>query len=309
MLGKGPTFARRDEFPLGDFNLIGLNNVAGELQVDVAHIIDVDVVGAHRRPAVENCGVPADAAPPARRLSRRRAHAGGVLRRGAGAARARFARAGWSGTTPRTGAPVGDSPVVRVRYFSSEAAMDILGHMGVKKVRHARHRRRHPLRATSSRASTPLAQRAAELRRAVPRDRGHRPRARDRLRPAGRADARVRRRRRVPDRRRAGARAHDPQARQPPGALRPDDGRPDARSRRIPRTAGAPASRSAASTSRAWRATEGAALYMDADMQVFEDLAELWDTPWTTSKVLVHPPGRAAAGMEGQRAGSTPGAR
>ncbi len=44
VLGKGPTFARRDEFPLGDYNLLGLNNVVAEQRVDVAHIIDIDVV-------------------------------------------------------------------------------------------------------------------------------------------------------------------------------------------------------------------------------------------------------------------------
>jgi hypothetical protein len=44
VLGKGPTFARRDEFPLGDFNLLGLNNVVDTMAVDIAHIIDLDVV-------------------------------------------------------------------------------------------------------------------------------------------------------------------------------------------------------------------------------------------------------------------------
>ena len=57
MLGKGPTFGRRDEFSLDDFNLIGLNNVAGEMRVDVAHIVDVDVVGSIADRLSENCGV------------------------------------------------------------------------------------------------------------------------------------------------------------------------------------------------------------------------------------------------------------
>ena len=34
--------------------------------------------------------------------------------------------------------PVGDSPVIGVRYFSSEAAMNILGEMGVNDGPHAR---------------------------------------------------------------------------------------------------------------------------------------------------------------------------
>jgi hypothetical protein len=31
VLGKGPSFSRRAEFPLGEYNLMGLNNVVGEL--------------------------------------------------------------------------------------------------------------------------------------------------------------------------------------------------------------------------------------------------------------------------------------
>ncbi len=134
MLGKGPTFARRGEFPLEDFNLIGLNNVAGELRVDVAHIIDVDVLGPIADRLSENCGV---------LLMPRHPHVGfqstdrkledffdevPILRE-----LDQQGRLVWYNA--ETGPPAGDSPVMRVRYFSSEAAMDILGEMGVKVVR------------------------------------------------------------------------------------------------------------------------------------------------------------------------------
>jgi hypothetical protein len=134
MLGKGPTFGRREEFPLGDFNLIGLNNVAGEMRVDVAHIVDVDVVGLIAERLSENCGV---------LLMPRHPHVGfqatdrrledffgelPVLRE-----LDEQGRLVWYNAT--TGAPVGDSPIMRLRYFSSEAAMDILGEMGVSVVR------------------------------------------------------------------------------------------------------------------------------------------------------------------------------
>src|SRR5918997_1274861 len=44
ILGKGPSFSRRHEFPLEDYHLLGLNNVVREQPVDVAHVIDVDVI-------------------------------------------------------------------------------------------------------------------------------------------------------------------------------------------------------------------------------------------------------------------------
>ena len=45
VLGKGPTFDRRDRFDLTAYNRLSLNHVVNEVDVDVAHIIDIDVVG------------------------------------------------------------------------------------------------------------------------------------------------------------------------------------------------------------------------------------------------------------------------
>lgn len=47
ILGKGPSFSRRRQFDLDKFNTISLNHVIREQKVDIAHIIDIDVV--------ENC--------------------------------------------------------------------------------------------------------------------------------------------------------------------------------------------------------------------------------------------------------------
>ena len=118
MLGKGPTFGRRDEFPLADFNLIGLNNVAGEMRVDVAHIVDVDVVSSIADRLSENCGV---------LLMPRHPH---VAFRATDRRLEDFfdelpvlheldeqGRLVWYNAT--TGAPVGDSPIMRLRWFSS----------------------------------------------------------------------------------------------------------------------------------------------------------------------------------------------
>ena len=55
LLGKGPTFSRRSEFPLSDYNLMGLNTVVTEQAVDVAHIIDIDVVQASADALRSNC--------------------------------------------------------------------------------------------------------------------------------------------------------------------------------------------------------------------------------------------------------------
>ena len=156
-----------------------------------------------------------------------------------------------------TSPPVGDSPKIGVRFFSSEAALNILGEMGVKKVR--------TLGIDGGTQYAGEFEDLPELQNGLPSfdaqfreledivaQVGHR------LRPADRADAGLLRARRVADRRRARARVLDPQAREPAGALLPDARRADARRRRTRRTAAARASRSAASTSRSCRATRAA---------------------------------------------------
>jgi lipopolysaccharide biosynthesis glycosyltransferase len=44
IIGKGPTFSRRDDFDLNRFNTFALNHVLRELDVYVAHAIDVEVI-------------------------------------------------------------------------------------------------------------------------------------------------------------------------------------------------------------------------------------------------------------------------
>jgi Glycosyl transferase family 8 len=134
LLGKGPSFARRGEFSLEGYNLMGLNNVVGEQKVEVAHIVDVDVLPKVADALRENARyllMPrrphVDFRPAERRLEDHfDAHP--VLRE-----LDEQGRLVWYNAS--TGAPVGDSPTIGVRFFSSEAAMNILGEMGVKKVR------------------------------------------------------------------------------------------------------------------------------------------------------------------------------
>ena len=46
ILGKGPSFAKRDQFDLKNFQLLSLNHAVREQPVAVAHMIDYDVVEA-----------------------------------------------------------------------------------------------------------------------------------------------------------------------------------------------------------------------------------------------------------------------
>ncbi len=134
LLGKGPTFSRIGDFDLHRYNLFALNHVVRELAVDVAHAIDLDVAATcadalrenarwllmPRRPHVDFGPTDAlledffDDVPVLRELDEQ-------------------GRLVWYNLA--NGPPVGAAPVVHTRFFSAEAALDILGHVGVKTVR------------------------------------------------------------------------------------------------------------------------------------------------------------------------------
>lgn len=44
VLGKGPSFGLRNQFALDEYNLVSLNHVVREQKVDFAHVIDIDVI-------------------------------------------------------------------------------------------------------------------------------------------------------------------------------------------------------------------------------------------------------------------------
>ncbi len=135
VLGKGPTFSRRGEFDLGQYNLVSLNHVVREMKVHVAHMIDVDVVEACGPRLLEHCDW---------LLMPRRPHVNfdpsrvllledfvsaiPVLRELD--ARGRLV---WYNLS--SGPPVGDSPVIRASFFSSEAALNVLAAIGARTVR------------------------------------------------------------------------------------------------------------------------------------------------------------------------------
>lgn len=134
VLGKGPTFGHRDDVDLRSFNTVGLNHVVRETAVDVAHMIDVDVVEdcsdaivanadwlvMPLRPHVQNR--------PSELLLRDFLPHVPAL--------AEMERRGRLVAYNIESSPMpGGGPVVEVKYFSSEAVFSILGSMGVREVR------------------------------------------------------------------------------------------------------------------------------------------------------------------------------
>lgn len=134
LLGKGPSFARRGEFDLTGFHTMSLNHAVTAQPVDVAHMLDLDVAEVCGDVLLANAGVvlmprhPNVLFAPSKLelvdllpfvpVLRDLADRGRLVvydREGAGRARSR--------------------PTIRVHYFSSEAALDLLGHAGVKQVR------------------------------------------------------------------------------------------------------------------------------------------------------------------------------
>jgi len=135
LVGKGPTFDRRGQFDLEGYNVLGLNHVASRQRVDVAHVIDVDVIGDCPEAFLHNAQW---------LIMPRRPH----LRSELPSRRLED----WFASHPvlgeldrqdrliwynlREGSPVGRSPLIGcMGGFSSEAALRILGLMGIRRVR------------------------------------------------------------------------------------------------------------------------------------------------------------------------------
>ena len=57
ILGKGPSYATRDQYDTRTFRTLSLNHVVREQAVDVAHMIDCDVVDACRQVLEQNAQV------------------------------------------------------------------------------------------------------------------------------------------------------------------------------------------------------------------------------------------------------------
>src|SRR5687768_2409460 len=135
ILGKGPSFAARSRWDLKRYHTISLNHVVREQPVTLAHMIDFDVVDAcaeslvnnaqvvvlpwvphiNNRPGPNNLAELAQSHPVLRRLDEQD----------------RLLWYNHSKARQRNG----ESPVVRVRFFSAVAAINLLATAGVHTIR------------------------------------------------------------------------------------------------------------------------------------------------------------------------------
>ena len=135
ILGKGPSFASRTERDLTDYYTLSLNHVVREQSVMVAHIIDLDVVTDCGESLLDNAQFvvlpwfPHVKNRPGRHHLAELVEASGVLRR-----LNEQGRLLWYNHS-RARQRNGDSPVVRVKFFSAVAALNLLAEAGVRKVR------------------------------------------------------------------------------------------------------------------------------------------------------------------------------
>lgn len=135
ILGKGPSFSKRQFFNLAQFYTLSLNHAVREQSVTVAHIIDFDVVEACGDCLETNAQVVV--LPWAPHVNNRAGNktllelteVSPVLRRLNEQHRLLYYNLS-TGQSHRAG-----SPVVPVRYFSAEAALNLLTAAGVKQVR------------------------------------------------------------------------------------------------------------------------------------------------------------------------------
>ena len=135
ILGKGPSYASKDQFDTQKFRTLSLNHVVREQAVDVAHVIDYDVLNACGAALEQNAQVlvmpwiPHVQNKPGRKNLTGWVQDNGMLKRLDGQGRLLWynLRTGWEKR--------GTSPVVGVWYFSSEAALSLLTTAGVRTVR------------------------------------------------------------------------------------------------------------------------------------------------------------------------------
>jgi hypothetical protein len=135
VLGKGPSFAKRNQYDLLSFYTLALNHAVRELRVTVAHMIDYNVVDGCGDALITNAQyvllpwIPHINNIPGSETLAELAQRNQVLRRLDEQGRLLY----YNLSTAR-GRKL-DGPVVRVRYFSADAVLNLLSAAGVRKVR------------------------------------------------------------------------------------------------------------------------------------------------------------------------------
>jgi len=135
LLGKGPSYAKLKNVDCSQFRLMSLNHVVRERPVEIAHIIDLDVVHDCAQAIDSNAGTlwmpahPHVNCAPSEKPLWEWANEVPVLRKLADEGRLAWYNAStWK--HPEKG-----SPLIEVRFFSAEAALDALATAGAKVVR------------------------------------------------------------------------------------------------------------------------------------------------------------------------------
>jgi hypothetical protein len=134
ILGKGPSFARVREFDLAPYNLISLNHVVRELRVSVAHFADLEALEDCADSVVANCDwVLMPYRPHVKFRAAEQTLADLVLSVPVLGKLERLNRLVWYNLS--TSPPVSDSPIIQAGPFGSEVVVNILAELGVKVVR------------------------------------------------------------------------------------------------------------------------------------------------------------------------------
>jgi hypothetical protein len=135
ILGKGPSFAERDKQPLHEFHLLTLNHSIRDVHAKIAHIVDIDVVHDCEDILVERCDYLVMPRYP--NVQGRSGFAALEEYFPASAALRTLDADGrlvwYNISTAHT--KVGSSPVIPARYFGSEPALALLGEIGCTTVR------------------------------------------------------------------------------------------------------------------------------------------------------------------------------
>lgn len=135
ILGKGPTFAHRSRFDLDQYNLFALNHVVREVPVDIAHAIDLEVVLDCSDVLPTNCRWLIMPRRPHVRLTPGNKRLDDyvqeipVLRE-----LHRAGRLVWYNASS-AGEPLGEGTMIDVRWFSAEAAVKVLALLGARTIR------------------------------------------------------------------------------------------------------------------------------------------------------------------------------
>jgi hypothetical protein len=135
ILGKGPSFSKRFDYDLNKFSTLSLNHAVRETKVDVAHIIDLDVIDSCKEAIRENAKVLVMPWVPHVNNSPGQLNLGQLVDQNSFLKELQNEKRLLWYNLSSAQQPNGHTPVVRCTWFSSEAALNLLAMNGVKVVR------------------------------------------------------------------------------------------------------------------------------------------------------------------------------